>query len=398
MEATIRRSVESGRIAGFQTLLARGGRLAHQGMGGYLDLASRKAMREDAIFRIFSMTKPITSLAVLMLHEKGCFQLDSPISRFIPELGDLRVQAEGEDGADDGAGRLETLARPVSIRDLLTHTSGLGYGIGAPGPLEARWRAADLLRTDEAIADKMPRIADLPLHHQPGLRYTYSFATDVLGRLVEIAGGLPLDEFFRTRIFEPLGMVDTGFFVPSAKLDRLASLYTQDAEGRLVDMASIDPATLPHFPKGAWVDKSEKPRFLSGGGGLVSTARDYLRFALMLRGGGELGAARILDRDTVKLMTTGCLGPGQFFIPGCNYGLGLTVVEEPERLHLPVSAGSYGGSGAATTDFWVDPEADLVGVFMVQLVSLEPVSVVQDFRVGAALAIEDRGSMMEAWT
>lgn len=384
LDATLQRSVDAGTIAGYQYVLARKGRVVHQGCVGQLDLATRRPMRDDAIFRVFSMTKPITSLAMLMLYEEGRFQLDWPVSRFMPELGPLKVRV-----VDNGTEHLEALARPITIHDLLTHTSGLGYGLSPSDPLETRWHEADLLRMDEDLADKIPRIAGLPLHHQPGKRYTYSIASDILGRLVEMASGMPLDEFFRTRIFEPLGMVDTGFYVPPEKMDRLATLYTPGPGGQLVNVASLSPTALPGFLKGIWVDKSSKPRFLSGGGGLVSTVGDYLRFALLLRGGGILEGSRLLGRKTVELMTTACLDEGQFPLQGCSFGLGVMVVRDPARMAMPGSAGTFAGAGAANTEFWVDPHEDYVGVLMTQLISQIPISLGPDFRVGAAQALVD---------
>jgi CubicO group peptidase (beta-lactamase class C family) len=343
-------------------------------------------MGEDAIFRIFSMTKPVTSVAILMLYEEGRFQLDCPIARFMPELGPLRVRV-----TDNGSEKSEALARPITIHDLLTHTSGLGYGLGPADPVETKWYEADLLRMDENLADKVARIAGLPLHHQPGKRYTYSIASDILGRLVELASGMPLDDFFRTRIFEPLGMVDTGFYVPPAKIERLATLYTPGPDGLLADVARMPATDLPGFLKGIWVDKSVRPQFLSGGGGLVSTVGDYLRFALMLRGGGKLEGSRLLGRKTVELMTTACLDAGQFPLPGCSFGLGVMVVRDPARMAMPVSVGTFAAAGAANTEFWVDPKEDYVGVLMSQLISQTPISLGPDFRVGAAQALVDDG-------
>jgi CubicO group peptidase (beta-lactamase class C family) len=275
----------------------------------------------------------------------------------------------------------------VIVHDLLTHSSGLGYGLETTDPLEARWHAADLLRMDESLEEKMPRIAALPLHHQPGLRYTYSIGTDVLARIVEVASGQAFDEFLEARVFGPLGMADTGFFVPPSKLERLASLYTPGPDGRLVDAASLDLSAAPHFMKGAWIDKSKKPRFLSGGGGLVSTASDYLRFALMLKNGGAFEGERILGRKTVELMTSPFLTGERFPIPGCAYGLGLTILTSPALARFPGSPGSFGGGGAANTDFWVDPSEDLVGILMVQLASTSPCPVAQDFRATALQAV-----------
>lgn len=383
LDSVMQRSIDQGILAGVVTVLARKGQVAHVGCHGKMDIAAAKPMKEDTIFRIFSMTKPVTSLAVLMLHEEGHFHMNSTVSSFIPAFGNLKVHADG-----DGS-RLENLSRPVTIHDLLTHTSGLGYGLEATNSIEDRFMKAGLLDMDEPMADKIARIAEIPLHHQPGLRYTYSMGTDVLGHLVELVSGMALDEFFKKRIFIPLGMTDTDFYVPAEKRSRLSSLYTNSPSGVLQDMATLNPEETAHFMKGAWIDKDRKPRFLSGGGGLVSTASDYLRFALMLRNKGELDGQRLAGRKTVELMTAPCLRQDQFYVPGCSYGLGVTVLTDPALLEISGSAGGFGGSGAANTDFWVDPKEDLIGILMVQYASMKPCTAAQDFKAMAMQAIID---------
>jgi CubicO group peptidase (beta-lactamase class C family) len=245
------------------------------------------------------------------------------------------------------------------------------------------------LRTDEALADKVTRITKIPLHHQPGLRFTYSIATDVLGHLVELVSGMPLDVFFRNRIFGPLGMVDTGFSVPPEKLARLATVYTLGPSGGLVDVSTLPRAARPQFLRDAWVDKTTKPLFLSGGGGLVSTTMDYLRFALMLANKGALNGTRLVSRKTVELMTARHLSSEQFPVPGYGCGLGLTILTDPVQAQILGSAGAYGGGGAANTEFWVDPTEGLVGVLMTQYVAPTPSGVTMDFKTLAAQAIAD---------
>jgi CubicO group peptidase (beta-lactamase class C family) len=379
VDAAMRRRVDAGEVAGVVTLLAHRGELAHCGAHGQGDLLRGTPMREDAIFRIFSNTKPITSLAALMLCEEGAFRLDDPIAGFIPGLASVEVLS---DEADGGSRRVP-LQRPITIFDLLTHTSGLGYGLDALTPVDALYYDALILRDDEPLADKMPRIAALPLHRQPGLRYTYSVATDILGRLIEVVSGLSLDRFLEQRVFGPLGMTDTAFFVPPEKLDRLATLYTP-IEGRLIDIAAVS-ALAPVFMRGAWVDKSAAPAFLSGGAGLVSTARDYLRFGLMLRNGGLVDGARLVSPQTIDLMTRPHLRAEQFFIPGCSYGLGLTVLVDPQAAGIAATPGAYTAGGAAHTDFWYDPGADLMGVLMTQLASFTPSDIGAEFK---ALAMQ----------
>jgi CubicO group peptidase (beta-lactamase class C family) len=377
--------VDRGQLAGMITLLMRRGEVAHVGIHGQMDLAASKPMREDAIFRIFSMTKPITSLAVLMLYEEGAFHLQYPISMFIPEFSNLKVLTNQMDPNSEQV----PLERPITIHDLLTHTSGLGYGVDSMLPLDMQLMQAQILRSDESLAEKMVRLAQYPLHHQPGLRYTYSIGTDVLGRLVEIVSGMPLNEYFKKRIFEPLGMVDTDFYVPSEKLDRLANLYTPGPDGKLVDIRFLDPAGVPHFMTGVWVTKDYMPQFLSGGAGLVSTTADYLRFGMMMRNQGELDGARLVSRKTVELMISPHLRQDQFFVNGASFGLGFTMMTSPAQAQMLGSVGAYEAGGAAHTNFWFDPQEDLLGVLMVQYVSYTPSMVGMDFKVLAEQAIMD---------
>ncbi len=385
LEHVMQGYVDRGQLAGLITVLLRRGEVAHFGMYGHMDIAAAKPMREDAIFRIFSMTKPLTSLATLMLYEEGAFHLQYPISMFIPELANLKVLSNQADANS----KQVSLERPITIYDLLTHTSGLGYGTDATLPLDMLLMQAQILRSDENLAEKMTRLAQYPLHHQPGLRYTYSIGTDVLGRLVEIVSGMTLDEFFKRRIYEPLGMKDTDFYVPAEKMDRLVKIYTSGPDGKLVDLHFLDPALLPHFMTGVSVTKDYKPQFLSGGAGLVSTAADYLRFGMMLRNKGELDGVRIVSRKTVELMTSPCLRPDQFFISGASFGLGFTVMTSPAQAQMLGSVGAYEAGGAAHTNFWFDPQEDLMGVLMVQFASYTPSMVGMDFKVLAEAAIED---------
>jgi CubicO group peptidase (beta-lactamase class C family) len=246
-----------------------------------------------------------------------------------------------------------------------------------------------MLRMDESLAEKMSRLPQFPLHHQPGLRYTYSIGIDVLGRLVEIVSGIPLDQFFKQRIFDPLGMADTDFYVPPEKADRLATLYTPGPDGKLVDMRVMDNGNLPHFISGAWIDKEQQPKFLSGGGGLVSTTADYLRFGRMMRGQGELDGVRLVSRKTIELMTTPHLRPDQFFLTGASFGLGFAIMTSPAQAQMLGSVGAYEAGGAAHTNLWYDPHEDLMGLLMVQYVSYTPSMVGMDFKSLAEAAIED---------
>jgi CubicO group peptidase (beta-lactamase class C family) len=384
IDAAMQGYVESGQLAGLITCLLRRGQVAHFGMYGQMDLASGTPMQEDTIFRIFSMTKPITSLAVLMLYEAGAFHLQYPVAMFIPAFNELKVFLK------QSAGGMEQvpLERPVTIYDLLTHTSGLGYGFDSSSPVEAMYLKENMLRPDECLEEKIGRMVKIPLHHQPGKCYTYSMATDVLGYLVEVVSGMKLDEFFRQQILRPLGMVDTDFYVPPDKLPRLATLYTPNPVGGLMDVASVpgDPA---QFPFGLWTDKSAKPAFLSGGAGLVSTIADYLRFGMLMRNQGELDGIRLVSRKTIELMTAPHLCQDQFFLNGASAGLGFSVMTSPAQAQMLGSVGAYEAGGAAHTNFWVDPVEDLVGLLMVQYIHTMPLMVGMDFKVLAEGAILD---------
>jgi len=371
-------------LAGVITVLMRRGQVAHFGMCGQMDIAAGTPMREDALFRIFSMTKPITSLAVLMLYEEGALHLQYPVGIFMPEFYRLKVLVKQTESGME----LAPLERPITIHDLLTHLSGLGYGLDDSSPVNALYRQAHLLRPDETLAEKMERIVQFPLQHQPGKCYSYSISTDVLGRIIEIVSGKPLDEFFKRRIFEPLGMVDTDFYVPPEKRERLATLYTPHPAGGLMDVASV-PGDPNEFPFGLWTDKSKKPDFLSGGAGLVSSTADYMRFARLLRNKGELDGVRLLSRKTIELMTSPCLSPDQFFLTGASFGLGLTVMTSPALAQMPGSVGAYEAGGAAHTNVWYDPVEDMLGLLMTQFVHTTSLMVGMDFKVLAASAIEE---------
>jgi CubicO group peptidase (beta-lactamase class C family) len=353
------------RIAGVVTLVWREGVVVHNDVLGFQDLESRTPMRRDTIFRIASMTKPITSVAVLMLVEDGKLGLGDPVERWLPELARPRVLR-------DPAGALSRTTpaqRPLTVRDLLTHRSGLAYTFTSSGPLSQALADAGLLGSSSTLPtdEWMRRLGALPLAYEPGTRWHYGLSTDVLGVLVERVSGLPFPEFLRTRLFEPLGMRDTAFWVPADAMDRLATLYALDPEtGRLV-ATDRPPASRLAKP----------PAFASGGGGLVSTADDYLRFARMLLGGGELEGVRILAPHTVALMTTNHLSAeqrqvpflGMEFFAGQGFGLGVSVVDDPTRAigSELVSKGAHGWGGAHGTWYFVDPSEELIGVMMVQL-------------------------------
>jgi CubicO group peptidase (beta-lactamase class C family) len=324
-------------------------------------------MAEDTIFRIYSMSKPITSVALMMLYEHGHFQLDDPVQRWIPAWRDLRVFEMG----NHPNFLTRPCERPMQIRDLLTHMSGLTYGFMERTNVDAAYRKLGIgalgKRYRGKLAELVQDLAALPLEFSPGTAWNYSVSTDVLGHLVELISGERFDEYLRRHVFEPLGMVDTGFHVPEEKLPRFAACYERNRkkELRLQD----DPRDSPY---------GEPPEFLSGGGGLVSTAADYLRFSRMLLGGGELDGTRLLGPKTLELMTANHLPQGgdltehalgrfsETTYQGVGFGLGFSVTLDPVEAQLVGSEGEFAWGGAASTAFWVDPAEELIVIFLTQ--------------------------------
>ena len=346
--------VDEGRLAGITTMIARRGRLVDFQTYGYRDLEAQDPMAEDDIFRIYSMSKPITGVALMTLYEEGRFQLSDAVEDHIPELSDLQVvQSWGAAGPI-----LENADHPMTIRELMSHTAGLAYGIGAPGPVDSMYAARGALSRDQTLKDMIDKLAAMPLRHQPGTRWYYSIAVDVQGYLVEVLSGQPFDVFLEERIFGPLGMVDTGFHVPEQDHERFAQYYRYDADGRLTAMpASGAPGSR------AYLDPTT---FFSGGGGLVSTTMDYMRFSQMLLNGGELDGVRILSPTTVALMTQNQMPrEASERAPGVGFGLDFSVVLDPVGKEH-VSVGEYSWGGAAGTWFWIDPVEDLIFVGMIQ--------------------------------
>jgi CubicO group peptidase (beta-lactamase class C family) len=358
--------IDDGKLSGVLTLVARKGQLAYVDNRGQMDIETGRALAPDAIFRIYSMTKPVTSVAAMMLYEEGRFQLDDPISRYLPAFANAQVYTGGS------ARKPETIAaeRPISFRDLFTHTSGLTYGFMGASPVDAMYRLNELDggTTELPTAEFMNRLAQMPLQFHPGTRWNYSMSTDVLGHLVEVISGQPLDDFFRTRIFDPLGMPDTGFSVPAAKVDRFTANYSKRKDTNL------------HLADAAKTSRYLKARnFLSGGGGLASTAADYLRFCSMLLNKGELDGVRLLGRKTVDYMTRNHLPTGgdltsmgqpvfsETSYDGIGFGLGFSVMLDPSRAQVIGTAGEYAWGGMASTMFWIDPREELIGMLLTQL-------------------------------
>lgn len=375
IDAASRKRIERGELAGIATMVARKGRLVHFSVQGVADRERGRPLQQDTIYHIYSMSKPVTTVALLTLFEEGMFQLDDPVSALIPEFNSLKVLAR----MSGKSAVLEDLQRPITFRHLFTHTSGLCYPSDAGTPAEKllsiEMGGVYFRESPLTLAEWIKRLVRAPLAHQPGTAWTYGFSIDVLGRLVEILSGLPFDVFLRNRIFDPLGMSETGFSVPEAKQDRIAVVYGADSRGSLepVDWACT----------GYGLD----PVFMSGGGGLYSTAPDYLRFAQMLVNGGELDGARILGRRTVNLMATGhipqlmdlpSIRDGSAFGIGCTYGLGGRVLVT-EYEGLSGSPGTYGWDGLAGTTFFVDPAEDLTALFFTQITPWPP-ALHQQFR------------------
>ncbi|HLV33798.1 MAG TPA: serine hydrolase domain-containing protein [Spirillospora sp.] len=359
LDALVHRYIDAGEVPGVLMLVARRGQVAYWKCFGMMDIEQQRPTQADTIYRIYSMTKPIVSVALLMLYEEGYFFLDEPVDAYIPEFRDLRVYIEG--------GEPQPLQRPITFHHLLTHTAGLTYDFLKTSPVDTLYEQANLRDRDVPLRDWIKKLAALPLVNQPGTVWRYSMATDVVGYLVEVLSGMPLDAFLQTRIFEPLGMIDTSFYVPPEKADRLATLYGS----------------------GLWVigpeyagDYTQPPRWLSGGGGLVSTAADYLRFCQMLLGGGALNGVRLLGRKTVAYMTTNHLRPDMPVVdhPGYGFGLGVDVLLDPVAAGRLASVGEFGWGGAAYTHFWIDPAEDLIAIKMSQIMHRDPEGVAVPFR------------------
>ena len=333
--------MDEGWFAGAVTLVARDDRIVHFQAQGLMEIEPERPMQTDAVFRIMSMTKPVVAVSILMLMEEGRLRLSDPVSRFVPQLGDLSVTVPGS-GETPG---FEPAAREVTLVDLLTHTAGL--------MVTGATNSADVtIGPDDALADVIPRLEDAPLEFQPGTRWAYSgqFGFDVLAHVVELASGMSFDAFTRQRIFEPLGMMDTFFFPPEGH-PRIAALYAS-TDGRLAPQAELE------FVNGG---------YFSGGGGLFSTAEDYFRFASMLLHDGALGGTRLVSRKTLELMRSAFIPsslPGR--TPGEGYGLGVRVVTDRAARQTLLSNGSFGWSGAFNTHFFIDPDEKIVGIFMTQ--------------------------------
>jgi CubicO group peptidase (beta-lactamase class C family) len=353
--------VAAGALPGALTLIWRDGRVAHQSLVGAVDLGRGIAMREDAIFRLYSMTKPVTAVALLMLLEEGRIALDDPAAKFIPEFAELKL-------ADGNAPR-----RAITVQDLLRHTAGLTYGFHNRTPIDAAYRAQKIaeMDTEGGLATMIGQLGKLPLEYSPGEAWIYSVATDVVGRLVEIVSGRPYADFVRQRILAPLKMSDTDFLVRQANQDRFVPCYVlKDGRLELFDDSQGSKFLSP-------------PALQSGGGGLVGTASDYLRFCRMLLNKGELDGVRQLSPKTVALMTANHLPGGKEIADlspaadafnesgyrGIGFGLGVAVTLDPVRVGIPGTAGEFAWGGMASTAFFVDPKENMAVIFMTQVIA-----------------------------
>ncbi len=349
------RLVEEGELHGAVTIAARYGRVFHHKAVGMRDQAANKPMTRDTLFRIYSMTKPIIGVAMMILYEEGKWKLDDPIHKHIPEFRDLEVYA-GED--ENGNPVLEKPDHAPTMRELMTHTAGFTYGVFGDSPVDKRYQEKDVLDPASTLQDMIDKLAEIPLLYQPGSRWVYSVAVDIQGYLVEKLSGRSLPAFLEERIFKPLDMRDTGFYVPKKKLDRFSALYSWDSEER-----ELRPTRGDKFGAG---DYMTQPSLPSGGAGLVSTARDYLRFSQMLLNGGKLGDTRILAPVTVNLLRADHLPGDMNVFPGTGFGLDFAVTTDPVRAGTLTGRGTYYWGGAAGTWFWIDPEYDMVLVGMIQ--------------------------------
>ena len=343
LAAALQSRVDAGHIPGAVALIGRRGRIGYLRAFGRRDPAAPDPMETDAIFRIYSMTKPIVSVAAMMLWEEGRFLLSDPVANYIPEFAAVKLA--------DGAAP----CRAITIQDLLRHTSGLTYEFRGTGPVHQAYVAARIARRNQTNAEQAVALAALPLLHEPGTHWEYSRSTDVLGRVVEVIAGAPLDAVLAERVLRPLGMADSGFFVPSAALGRLADGFARDPDsGAEVALLGV----------------REPPRFQSGGGGMVATATDYGRFLAMLLDGGVFAGRRLLGRKTLALMTADHLGgipvAADLLAPGHGFGLGFAVRLAAGMAPFPGSIGSYFWGGAAGTTFWVDPAERMFAVLMIQ--------------------------------
>ena len=383
-----RRYVDVGRFPGTQLVVYRRGQIVHSATQGFADIERKAPVKDDTIFRIYSMTKPITSVAFMMLFEEGRVALDEPVNKYIPQWKDLGVFA----GGTAPLFKTRPPARPMLIVDLLRHTSGLTYGFQERTNVDAAYRQQKIGEIEKSgtLQSMIDGLAEIPLEFSPGDAWNYSVSTDVLGYLIEKISGQPFEQFLKQRIFSPLRMNDTDFFVAPEKAHRLAACYAADGKGGMT--LYDDPATSGFL---------SPPSLISGGGGLCSTAADYLTFCRALLNGGELGGVRLIGPKTLALMTTNHLPGGRDLTEmskslfseatyaGVGFGLGFSVTMTPALTLIPGSTGEYAWGGAATTSFWIDPAEDLIAIFMTQVVPSSAYPVRRELRTMIYAAITE---------
>jgi len=367
--AMVKEAVDKKQIAGGTALVARHGKVVYVSTVGLQDVEAKVPLTDSTIFRIASMSKPITSVAVMILEDDGKLSVKDPLSKYVPEFKDMKVLVPGKDD------KFETVPaeREITIHDLLTHTSGITYGLmNKPfvSKMYAEAGVADGLGDPSGtIGENVKKLARMPLVCQPGSAWEYGLSTDVLGRVVEVASGKTLDEFLRERIFQPLKMTDTYFVLPKEKHSRLSTLYLV-GEDKTITRVGNEPAKSMGFNVSANFPTRLDSKYYSGGAGLVSTAGDYFRFSQMMLNGGELDGARVLKAETAKRMTQNQMGKLRIQFPGndlMGYGFGVLSEEGKEKSKEPTGVGSFSWGGAFNTFFWVDPKNEIIGVFMAQV-------------------------------
>ena len=393
------RYIDAGRFPGTQVLVYRRGKVVHSAVQGFADLERKAPVKDDTIFRIYSMTKPLTSVAFMMLFEEGRVALDEPVHKYIPEWKKLGVFQAGTAPAF----LTKPPMRPMLIVDLLRHTSGLTYGFQQRSNVDAAYREMKIGEVVKAgtLESMIEDLAKMPLEFSPGEAWNYSVSTDVIGYLIGKISGKPFEQFLKERILDPLGMNDTGFFVAPDKAHRFAACYSADPKGGMTFHAGQQRGGLTLQDDPATSSFLSPPSFISGGGGLCSTAADYLTFCRALLNGGELGGVRLIGPKTLALMTSNHL-PGGSDLPGMSrslfseatyngigFGLGFSVTMNPALTLIPGSAGEYSWGGAATTSFWIDPAEELIAIFMTQVLPSSAYPLRRELRTMVYAAITD---------
>jgi len=394
-----RRYIDAGRFPGTQLLVYRRGKVVHSSVQGFADVERKSPMRDDTIFRIYSMTKPLTSVVFMMLVEEGRVALDEPVHKYIPEWKNLGVFQAGTAPAF----LTKAPSRPMLIIDLLRHTSGLTYGFQQRSNVDAAYREMKIGEVVKAgtLQSMIEDLAKLPLEFSPGEAWNYSVSTDVIGYLIGKISGKPFEQFLKERILDPLGMNDTDFFVPADKAHRLAACYSADPNGAMTFHATDRKGSLTLQDDPTKSSYLSPPSFISGGGGLCSTAADYLTFCRALLNRGELGGVRLIGPKTLALMTSNHL-PGGCDLPaisrslfseatynGIGFGLGFSVTMNPALTMIAGSAGEYSWGGAATTSFWIDPAEELIAIFMTQVLPSSAYPLRRELRMMVYAAITD---------